>query len=690
MPNELDKKLFDARRVIGSGGPRIRQELTYGEISDQISHQLKGSLEVLLEDPCSPNGSLKAVDAMSVFLVCTYLPANAPDLQRGFDFLRSTVDPSKDITVDNFSRRLAAILILDKLLYQTTLPIQDRYIVQEASSRKERRQAIKTGVDFAKRVVPDASFRSDAITDVVNGFKAKTEEMLRAPTRNRNHAAVKIHVADQVLKLWKSYQFKSYDNTARPETVRWVEETYGPVPELLGSEHALDLLLDGSLVSTEPVLRAGIWNEQWGQDFAINQEKARSLAMYFFTHHDIWLPFWDMFTKIGFTPFADPNLNKHMLNGQPALEWFFAQDQEMLGLFMNSLKVSEIALAVLGNLSQIAMLLGRSAGITADFQTRFPDHENTPKIRDLLKDLAQAAGVDRQLRAEFAVLEDGMPGAICFTDDSQVRVKTPKANQGKEAFIKDLGEQGLDVVYISHAVGEQKKSGQEGKKAVQKDVVVRTTGNKRRLPAIGEVAVANPFEAENLFGHLAKLLSQYHIDQARAFDILIDIDSKTKSVRESSLVVFPDLLPLDHSLAVLVKLGIVAVVENGDVNFVFEPARVGFKSNESRVAIFSSQIVDNDLRIGWIKREIVADTPLQILLSAAILLSRTDFSENALTKDDLSALRSNLKAYNAKAKQENRPQVQYDENPRARDPKNPLTVTFLGKKPVILSVLPVA
>lgn len=612
---------------------------------------------------------------------CFKLPKDALQLNPSWQLLARELDLNIDETTPDaseetetrYTRLFRAFTMTSMLLYQTALPANRRFKLDDPT---------------VEQYIDDC-FRGYRISEEgENQHRANLEQTLAAFKENLNSTfEVPIETPEEAKRqtlLYLGLVHAIYQKPFRnglltlmdPADIGWFrrvreEKSY----TIMDNNFVAELLSEGKLEEIDEGTRFIIWIRSW---VAEKSERYTDLAKYYFNKPEVQELFWGVL-KINFrdSEYQIQHTVDNFLIEISILGWFFGQDEETLKAFLDSARDLSY-----DSRMEKANLLGRLIGVAGIFQTSFPDHPNTSLIRDGIKDLVQHAGMLEQLEQELAILCDARPGLIYQNINREARARLPSQNQTRGEFLSEQERKtGEQVLYVSQASWPEKES--TAKKTGEQLLAIQ--GETQFLPLWGEVQIPQAGKIPSLLDSLNQRLAvnSKGLTQDSALDLLAKHQSSIIGTGRDSFILLPDILPPSHEMAALTDLGIIAVQQDKkNAVFVLDAQRAGLSADSPRIALLGELNRSNDLAIPGQNPDFELSI-LHLLLTSAALCIKAPPVDLALSKDEVSQIRSFVKAHNIRAKEKGLPKLTFDENANSNGNK---CLYFVGRKPVLLGI----
>ncbi|MDP3974150.1 MAG: hypothetical protein Q8P92_04965 [Candidatus Daviesbacteria bacterium] len=576
------------------------------------------------------------------------------------------------------SRSFRALVLAETLIYQTNLPIEKRYVFNLGANRlargKKRLYAEVARTESYALAEDDTAYLGAKNT--TEEFKGWLGNVLTKTPQTDEEAEIIIKMDYSLQNLLRQErEYSSYwAEVVSPQSRAWHDKlTWATDDNIWKDPRFSRLLLEGKFgAAISRTREMNIWSFGWG--FAAhldNETKAnyphtsKDFVKYFLDHPRLQMDFWktvvtekeNLFRYFYFNPDAYPDA------------------ADGYAEFLETIPFSGYSH------NQQDRFIRRMLVAAGFFLAKYPQNPATEVITGKLQELISQSASPQSFVDEQAVLKDVKPGVLYMNSNAEARARLIPLGKIKDEFLAEQKKQGVKIIYTSKVEQIEQKTEGLGKQPEESRITADTTLQSKTWGEIGVVGE----DLEMLLKVLNKKLAESGINQDVALDVLAGYATNTKGSR--AIVVIPDLLPSSNTLSKLGSLGLVAIQQEGDsVSCIFDSKTIGGDSNVEKIALIGTINGHNDLVINNAGEEF--DTSVfYLLLNAAALFGRMQFTDYKLEKDEISEVRSFIKSYNREAKGRKRPQVRFDENPEIRDLNLPLTITYIRKKPVLLSIM---
>lgn len=312
----------------------------------------------------------------------------------------------------------------------------------------------------------------------------------------------------------------------------------------INNNHAVSLLVNGELDQLNERTRLLILVTPWiktttGTEDDFTSAQQQTLSRYFFDHREIQELFWRKTaykSVLHLNPEEWRKFNNRYLSVIPHTSifarWFFAQDEAMVGQFLDTIPVEQISR------KEILSLVRKLLGTQATCQQQSLDRDWQPSLTHL-KQLAQKTKVDQAVAGELAVLKEEKTGIIYLDRQFQARVRTPQAGETRKNAIAQLLRQGMTPILVAWETPGQTTHEQ----------TVETS------PYWGQVIVLDETESLKVASQLDRLLPNQRVNTPR-------YDNLLPSNRNDSQVVLPRILPTDNPLHHLANMGVISICQD--------------------------------------------------------------------------------------------------------------------------------
>lgn len=625
------------------------------------------------------HGYASEEETTSFFLSLDLVPLHAPQLKPIWQTLKDTLDLKRALQPGNSESTVKSFLIASGLLLASIKQLSAR----EARYQKDRltdKAAIET------RLLPVLELQEairqsiqppliEEVREAVDRFKDVYQKAATVPAKGRTEILGNLTLINALLRAKNNPIYTYYIKKTGEKGKDWVNRMTrdGSIKTTLGNEQtAAELLFTGELDGMDSLIRSLVCFCIIGSD--LPKEEA---ITYFLKHPEVQEIFWRDFSENGW-------------RGTDTINLFLQDEETLLKILDTTLKAE-----YLKSISQEMMreFLLKFIGAIAMFKDKYPNHPNSHNLSVFARGASEVK--NHMMSILLDILDDRIPGFIYLDKENRIRFKTPQKHQSGDSFLKEVAlivKNSNGIIYLPRAEADGGKeeptpvsqNGHRKEEALPKEYPPRehpldsVTGETKLIPLWGEVMIPKPADRQLIWDLLNQRLAQTHrnLTPQKALSILTAENTVTRHGNDAFLII-PELLPISTPVGMLKDLGIISIEQReNQVTIIIDGRRINDNANSLRFMLNTQLDETND------------PTPLALLLKTASLLGRRSFTEQTLSKEEVSEIRSRLKTWNLKAKTEHLPQVTFDENPKARTINGPRVLTLIGKKPAILNILP--
>lgn len=610
----------------------------------------------------------------SILLTLSILSPDAVQLKPIWPILKEKLDVKRALQAGKLESAVRAFLIASSLLASAKQPPEER----KDGKRKNisLTEAMEDTID--KRLdseLPMQGIQSQNVQlliikdvrEAIARFKNLFEMIVTVSAKDKAEIMNNLTLIDALLRAEGSPIYKYYVNKTGEKGKHWVNRMTrdGSLKTILSNEQtAADLLFMGKLDGMAPLIRSLVCFCIIGGDLP----KGEAIT-YFLKHPEVQEIFWRDFSENGWRGTDTKNL--------------FLQDQEILKEILGTVP-KEITNS---NANLRSKFLSKFIGTIAMIKADYPNHQNSYYLSVFVR-LANEAEKDGTISTLLDILDERIPGFIYLDKKNHIGFKTPQKHQSRDSFLKELEElilrdTGLLYASKTHMLEQEKEPTPAIQNEHKEKPAIPTKehpldsirGETESTPLWGEVIVPKPEDAQTIWDGVKQRFSQFHREFTydKALRALAEENARARHENiHEPCVIIPELLPISIPVRMLTDLGVISIqqIEN-QVTIVLNP-HIGNGGKDPRF-VLSDQLDSGN------------QSPAQLLLRTALLMGRRSFSEQSFTGEERSEIRAQAKAWNLKAKTEHFPQVVFDEDPTARS-NGPKVLTFVGKKPVILTI----
>ena len=579
LPLDIEARL----RGIKIGLPN---SLNLGEVLASQRTPAADSVRVLPETVSqilnSPNGVSDPElinDIRTAIMYASLLRPIDKPLQATAVVLSRALDPNTPVAFPH--TRSAALVLSTTLTYQTSLPLNQKTIYTNLS--KERGHASARRITTNVQDELTGAFGTNNDTSLIDQLQTRSSDyqtyVLKSLTdANLNQTSqadllTALNEADPIADVITGifdYRLEPYTSPSYKQWRDSVMKTVGL--EAAKNPHVAELLSKGQLEHLGQYLRIYIWNYlplSSNEDTPLAENPTFAIAgNYFITHPDVQRTFWTYLSEKGsevlingvneakIDPDEYEEKGNSFLNTSLLMQWAIGQDRNTFRAFVDTF---DSTAPDIDSSAERNFLIGRMIFIASQLKNTHPGNENLDNLISRLKGSVELFGLQKEYGEAVEIASDQAPGIIYQRLKGGLGFQAQREGQTKEELIAELTKKNNIVVYISSAPWEEKKPD------FTKHLFVLTRSTI--LAGLGQVGeVIDPRElpnetrkldpAEAVLPHLARTMV-YPRGSLQAID---SIQASGRNPRTlARLILFPDMLPVNHPLRLLSHSGIVAV-----------------------------------------------------------------------------------------------------------------------------------
>lgn len=683
MPKPLDRKLLDEYFF---NFERSRDGILKSQILIGVS-ELPLALETFIREEC--DHLTLGISALNI-TNAGMISIDHPLMQPGLQSLNSIIGPGNYGTEDGLKRALRGSYLADLFIFSSGLSTGQR-----AANRVDQTGTPEPGKMrklYNEAIVAVEGQNYERIEDEAQTLKenlARLKDFLGSYTEGLDHLKLPVQkVITSVLESLHSPAYKLFRKYC-PSDKNWVwnllsdivgnyATTFEGIEKFRNGE-LKDLPLEAQLVFF--LASVGVYGES--EMITADNGKRRSVDR-FLKSPDLHLPFWGYFTSIPYEyiRYVDEKgdsggsqFNIDNYPPYPLFECLFQNVPSILAGFLDTFKGKELDRKSMNKLAR------RVLGMAGLFK-RTDGHQLSPEAVQTLSAFLAKHNQSIPLDDEFKILTDKEPGILYFNVNQELKAKSISPGQSKDELTKQVLETGGVTVYESNAEIEQ---GPTKKTAIENKHVIELSGGDVEVAGFwGEVFVPKPEDVPGIISQLNKRLPRIDQDPYRVLEAY-----QAKALRTGGVgTVLPGILPVKDPLRELSRIGVVAIGAGSEamseaklVRVVLDSETAGIISGSSqRLLVLEGKLDDSNLLVldGTTDEEVFS--PAHLLINAAAALGRADKTDNAFTKEEVSAIRAVLKDWKETAQRLGLPPLKFDPDSRTIKPREKYVFYPVGKK----------